>query len=180
MNSEKIPLRTHVSAETMRLNPALYPAFRPTSTSEGHTGGEGKRCISEPNPPPKGWKWDPDHEGNLIPDTAKPKPSHRKLEQKARQPNKTEARFGAVLEGRKKRGEIDSYRYEGMSLRWGGGMRYTADWVVIIGTEVYLLEVKGKLLRNQDLVRFKGCKSEWPEFHFEMHQEVNREWKRVL
>lgn len=156
MNSEKIPLRTHVSAETMRLNPHLF-----TVTNLGRR--------------------------EEIPEKAsKPKLAHRKLEQKVREPNKTEARFGAVLEARKKRGEIDSYRYEGMSLRWGGGMRYTADWVVIdnwtltSNPRVTLIEVKGKLLRNQDLVRFKGCKSEWPEFYFEMWQEIDREWKRIL
>jgi hypothetical protein len=100
----------------------------------------------------------------------------------AKQPNKTEAAFGLILEARKRRGEIEEYRYEGLTLRWGDGMRYTPDFVVYWdrGGPV-LMEIKGSHIWDRDLVRFKGCRAEWKHrFSFEMHQKKSGEWRRIL
>lgn len=43
-----------------------------------------------------------------------------------------------------------------------------------------LIEVKGPHIRDRDLVRFRGCKAEWSEFEFQMWQEVEHDWKRIL
>lgn len=99
---------------------------------------------------------------------------------KKRTMNQTEARFAAVLETRQARQEVLSWRYEGIRLKWGGDMHYTGDFVVftIVGKPT-IYEVKGAHIYERDLVRFKGCRSEWPEFAFEMWQWKKKTWTRL-
>jgi len=101
---------------------------------------------------------------------------------KGRQPNKTEAEFGLILEAMKRRGDIVDYFYEGITLRWGGGMRYTADFSVIIeDASIKLIETKGGYIWPKDLIRFKGCREEWKTyFDFEMHQKKEGSWTRLF
>lgn len=95
-------------------------------------------------------------------------------------PNKTEQRFLDILNAKQRRGELLSVRYEGMTLRWGGGMKYTADMVAQKPDGSWLLfEVKGAHIRSRDIVRFKGCRAEWPEFEFQMWQWKSGEWTRI-
>lgn len=150
----KLPLPSHVSAATRALNPHVY--------QQGASVGDTRAALV------------------CAGKAAAPEPKHAKFEQKSKTPNKTEQRYLDILEAKKRRGEINSYRYEGMSLRWGDGMRYTADVVVFCGKEITLIEVKGPHIHQKDLIRFKGCKAEWKEFNFELWQEVKREWKRIL
>jgi hypothetical protein len=100
-----------------------------------------------------------------------------------RQPNKTEASFGLILEAQKRKGEIIHYVYEGISLRWGDGMRYTCDWAVFIeDMPIKLIEVKGAHLWDRDIVRYKGCKAEWKTwFDFELYQKSKHfGWKQIM
>lgn len=92
----------------------------------------------------------------------------------------------------------------------GLAMRYKCDWLVVnrvhecfdvpielamarmrngpcddlprkvTGADVTLIEVKGAHIWSRDLVRFKGCRAEWPMFQFEMHQLVRGTWTRIL
>lgn len=151
---------SHFSKETLRLNPGLRGPVSPNG------------------------------------DMAKVEKSNTKIKG-TKVPNHTEQRMLDLCEARKRRGEIDSYRYEGMTLRWGRDpktgkpMRYTADVVVTVKdgyhdgqrsfdwTETTLIEVKGKKIWDRDLVRFKGCRAEWPEYHFEMWQWKDRQWTRT-
>ena len=58
--------------------------------------------------------------------------------------NKTEAAYGAVLELRKRGGEIAWYAYEGITLKLAPDTRYTPDFAVMLaGGEIELHEVKG-------------------------------------
>lgn len=119
-----------------------------------------------------------------------------------------EREYGMILEAMKRRGEIVDYRFQGMALAWGRdcmtglAMRYKCDWLVInqvlpvtavsgpysvtIGdtakpwARLTLIEVKGAHIWSRDLVRFKGCRAEWPMFQFEMHQLVRGTWTRIL
>ncbi len=102
-------------------------------------------------------------------------------QRKIRQPNKTEQRFLNLLEAKLKRGEIQSYRYEGLSLKWGGNMSYTPDAVVIPLTGKWIMiEVKGKHEWSRDVVRWKGCRAEWSELEFQYWREVDRVWRRIM
>lgn len=111
---------------------------------------------------------------------------------KCREPNTKEAEYGLMLEAMKRRGDIAYYAYEGISLRWGDGMRYTADFAVFPvdkSTRVRLIEIKGrdkmirgKVTRRRDdaIVRFKGCRAEWKSyFDFEMHEKHQGQWQRI-
>ncbi len=108
-------------------------------------------------------------------------PTEPKL-RKRREPNKTEAEYGRILEALKTRGEIRDYKYEGLTLHWGGGMRYTPDWVTRgYHGQITLIEIKGPHVWSRDLVRFKGCRAEWEPFgfHFQMQQKTKGEWRRI-
>jgi hypothetical protein len=107
---------------------------------------------------------------------------------KSRQ-NATEREYGLILEAMKQRGEIVDYRPFGIRLEWGADpktekpMVYSPDFVVWTSQpteEVSFREVKGGYIRPQDWIRFKGCRSEWPQFDFQLHQKANGEWRRLL
>lgn len=108
--------------------------------------------------------------------------------------NKTESEYARMLEAQQRRGDILEYRFEGVTLAWGADpatgkpMKYTPDFWVIesafrqnayIG-DIRIIEVKGAHIFDRDIVRFKGCRAEWPRFRFEMHQKKQGEWRRIL
>jgi hypothetical protein len=108
----------------------------------------------------------------------------------AREMNATEREFSFLLEAQKQKGEIVRWVFEGVTLRWGDGMHYKPDFFIVVATGIKLndqrighwrcIEVKGKKIWDRDIVRFKGCKAEWPEFEFEMHQKLDGKWNRLL
>lgn len=101
--------------------------------------------------------------------------------------NKTETAYSLILEAMKRRGDIQEWRFEGLSLAWGADpatgkpMHYKPDFVVFLDSwqRVRLIEVKGPHIFDRDLVRFKGCRAAWPMFAFEMHQKKGGEWQRI-
>ncbi len=108
--------------------------------------------------------------------------------------NKTEAEYALILEAMKRRGEIVSYRPFGMTLEWGidpktnKPMRYKPDFVVVNAwadvdrpqcVNIKIVEIKGAHIWAKDLIRFKGCRAEWPVFEFEMHQKKGGQWQRI-
>lgn len=108
--------------------------------------------------------------------------------------NKTETEFSLMLEAQKRRGEILEWRFEGISLAWGCDpvtgkpMWFTPDFYVVQSpirgmppiTPIILMETKGPFLRQKDLIRFKGCRSDWPMFFFELHQKTKGGWAKIL
>lgn len=112
-----------------------------------------------------------------------------------------EREYGLILEAMKRRGDIVDYRFQGMSLAWGADpatgrlMRYKCDWLVItcadlgVGSKddggwipilpVKLIEVKGAHIWPKDMIRFKGCRSEWTIFEFELHQLKGGQWTQI-
>lgn len=108
--------------------------------------------------------------------------------------NKTETAFSLILEAMKRKKDIISYQFEGISLPWGLDpktgkvMWYTPDFFVIKNafrqniymSDVLIIEVKGPHIREKDWIRFKGCRSDWPMFTFEFHQKQRGgEWRKV-
>lgn len=101
--------------------------------------------------------------------------------------NKTEAAFAAILDAKMRRGEIVSYEYEGITLRWGkiDGIRYTPDFTVFERIEAALVricfvEVKGGHIWPKDMQKFKQARNEWPHFGFEMWQRKSGSWTQIL
>lgn len=101
--------------------------------------------------------------------------------------NRTERAHSIILEARRQAGEIVSWRFEGIRLKWGhdlktgSSMHYCPDFVVFLkdSERPLLIEVKGKHIRDRDIVRFKGCRASWPEFDFQMLQWKNGCWTRL-
>lgn len=115
--------------------------------------------------------------------------------------NKTEKSFSQLLEAQKRKGEIIEWRFEGITLMWGIDektgipLRYTPDfWVIdnpflldgasafnIVLSNIRLIEVKSAHIRNRTaaLLRFRGCRSDWPMFRFELHQKTKLGWNRI-
>lgn len=130
---------------------------------------------------------------NLTDKYINPKP--KKSGKRRKEMNKTEARFAALLDARIARGEIVSWAYEEITLRWPDGMRYTADFSVIGVTDytqmnntgpsipmvpTILIEVKGAYAWAKDVVKFRSARDKWGDrFRFEYWQEVDGEWKET-
>lgn len=100
---------------------------------------------------------------------------------RGREPNNTEAEYGAILEAQKRRGEIIHYVFEGINLRWGDGMRYTCDYAVFVDDmPIKCIEIKGAYRWQRDVVRFKGCAAEWKTyFDFEMWEKSDHGWRQL-
>lgn len=100
--------------------------------------------------------------------------------------NKTESAFAAILEARKARGEIISYQYEGVTLRWSDGARYTPDFICVqpiadsTRHEIVFYETKGGHLFPGAKRRFKEARDNHPWAQFEMWQKKSGTWTRLL
>lgn len=58
--------------------------------------------------------------------------------------NKTEAEYARILEARKAKGEIEWYKFEGMTFKLANNTRYTPDFAVMLtGGVMEMHEVKG-------------------------------------
>ncbi len=105
--------------------------------------------------------------------------------------NKTESSFAARLEAMKMRGDIESYHYEGMTLRWESGVdkhgnpifiRYTPDFVVFEiepPNNFYLVEVKGRFVKGKferAVERFRHARTRWPHLNFQLWQKTKDGW----
>ena len=102
---------------------------------------------------------------------------------KRREMNRTEAEFSRHLERKLLAGEIVSYDYEGMTLRFGD-LKYTPDFVAIESVEgehvkIVFYEVKGGHIFDAGLVRWKAAKHNYPLFRFEMWQKKKGEWGQI-
>jgi len=94
--------------------------------------------------------------------------------------NKLERAFASRLNVLQMNGSIHRWVFEGVTLHWGGGMRYTPDFLIVDKeTMMTLVEIKG-FRRSRDIVRFKGCKNEWDWcFNFEMWAREDGQWTRL-
>ncbi len=112
--------------------------------------------------------------------------------------NKTEESYSRVLNAMKARGEILSWDFQGMTLRWLCGdktIKYTADFVVrfpFVVTHLYtipkirLIEIKGGYSKmpgylERAVERFRHAKTYWGEvFQMELHQKTKEGWKQLI
>lgn len=107
--------------------------------------------------------------------------------------NRTEAEFARMLEQRVRDGALQSFDYEGLSLRFGG-MIYTPDFVAVesvthvppINEDTFphvrlvFYEVKGGHIWPKDMVKFKAARHNYPLFRFELWQKKAGEWKKMI
>lgn len=106
----------------------------------------------------------------------------KKLRGKKREMTQTEREFSLMLEVQKRDDKIQDWRFEGVRLLWGDCMVYKLDFSVLQRSgRIKLIEVKGEVCGDRDIVRFKGCRAEWKRwFDFELHQKANDTWSQIL
>lgn len=106
----------------------------------------------------------------------------KKLRVGGRTMNQTEREFDRMLSIKKMNKQILDYRFEGIVLPWGDGMRFKSDFSVKqLDRSITLIEVKGEHIWKHAIVRFKGCRAEWKNwFDFEFWQRSNGRWNQLV
>lgn len=95
---------------------------------------------------------------------------------KAGKQNKTESAYGAVLEMRKRAGEVAWYAFEGVKLRLADLTFYTPDFAVMLTSgEMEMHEVKG-FWEDDARVKIKVAASLFP-FRFIGVKSVRGAWE---
>ena len=95
---------------------------------------------------------------------------------KAGQMNKTEADYAAMLEARKRAGEIAWYAFEGVKLRLADATFYSPDFAVMLTAgQLEMHEVKG-FWQDDARVKIKVAASLYP-FAFYAIRKVRGAWE---
>lgn len=89
--------------------------------------------------------------------------------------NKTEARYAADLEMRKRIGEIQDYRWQPLRLKLGLNCTYDPDFLVLMadGT-VEFHEIKGGYITDDAMVKVKVAANLFPWFVFRLFQYTRK------
>lgn len=119
--------------------------------------------------------------------TVKPVEQPQKRGKRRREMNATEREFSLMLQRQMDEGRIINWDYEGLTLRWADGMRYTPDFVVIVSVApagathvcLRLIEVKGAYAWQKDVVKFRAARANWPLFEFEFWQKDANGWAQT-
>lgn len=117
--------------------------------------------------------------GAHVPPVQTPAPAPKKKGKTRREMNQTEREALLVLQARFPKARIE---YEGLTLRWPDGMRYTPDFVIRqTGIIPILIEIKGAYCWRQDLVKFRAARAYWDEdYNFEFWQkDENGAWQHL-
>lgn len=78
--------------------------------------------------------------------------------------SKAEARYAELLERQRRAGQIESWRYEAITLRIGLGARYSPDFLVVTNDgRMRLVEVKGHM-KEAARVRLRVAVEMYPQF----------------
>lgn len=95
--------------------------------------------------------------------------------------NKTEAAYAAMLEAQKKAGRIQDWKYESVTFKIAPDTRYTPDFMVVTDSEVQFHEVKGGLIRDDAVLKYKLTAEIFPQFKWEMWQLKNQKtgWVKI-
>lgn len=110
----------------------------------------------------------------------------------SRQPNKTEAEFGLMLEARRRKGEFRTVEFEAITLRVGSGTRYTCDYLCEVerpwsqieladfDTRPIFFEIKGPQKWDDAIAKFKMAIDRYGRiFRFEMWDRIDGQWRQI-
>lgn len=91
--------------------------------------------------------------------------------------NKTETRYAAILEARKRADEIVEYRFGAVTLLLADDTRYTPDFFVEMPDGyIECHEVKGGFIRDRALIKPKVAAAMYPRWIFRLCQRKGGEW----
>lgn len=94
-----------------------------------------------------------------------------------------ELEYAMILERMKREHEIESYKYEGVTLKLADGCRFTPDFFVVVSALVLRLrfvEVKGKHVWEDSIVKFKVAREQNPWAEWQLHQRTKDGWYRLI
>lgn len=94
--------------------------------------------------------------------------------------NKTEARYATWLKLRQCAGDVLGWQFEAVKLRLADGAWYTPDfWLDLPSGAIEVHEVKGGLVREAAMVRFKVARDRFPRLTFRMMQYRAGVWRQI-
>lgn len=91
--------------------------------------------------------------------------------------NKTEAEYQLRLRVDQQDGHIEWFGFEAMKFEIGDGAWYTPDFMVLnTSGKLEAHEVKGGLIREAAMVRFKAAKKQYTFISWKMFQKKKGQW----
>ena len=95
--------------------------------------------------------------------------------------NGTERRYSMLLKAAVQAGEIERWEFERLNVRLADNTYFLADFYVVYSDHVEMHEIKGGLIRDDAIVKFKVAAETFPEFRWKMIQWKSKKegWKVV-
>jgi hypothetical protein len=133
---------------------------------------------------------------HYAPVAAPVKPEKSKVIAKRRRVmNRTESAYSEILENLMLAGDIVSWEFEGMALRWGNeeSFTYSPDFVVVESVEhvspvtvnsfphvrLIFIEIKGSNIWKDDATRFRHARDNFPLYEFRMIQKTKAGFEQI-
>jgi hypothetical protein len=102
---------------------------------------------------------------------------------KGRSMSNAELEYAMELEMMRRIGEIESWKYEGVTLKLADGCRYTPDFFVVVSSMILRLrfvEIKGAKVWEDSIIKFKVAKEQNPWAEWQMHQRSkDGQWSQI-
>jgi hypothetical protein len=102
---------------------------------------------------------------------------------KGRSMSNAELEYAMILEHMKRDHEIESYKYEGVTLKLADGCRYCPDFFVVVSSMILRLrfvEIKGAKVWEDSIIKFKVAKEQNPWAEWQMHQRSkDGQWSQI-
>lgn len=93
---------------------------------------------------------------------------------------KPEIERNLILGAEQRRGEIESFEFEGITLSIGDGTRYTPDFAVWLHSgKLRFVEVKGPWWEEDALIKWKVAKGKYRHCEFEFWSRQKDGWTRI-
>ncbi len=85
-----------------------------------------------------------------------------------------------ILETLRRNNEIESWKFEGVTLKLADGCRFTPDFFVVLGRRVRFVETKGPFIREDSMIKFKIAReqNQWAEW--QLHQLNKNGWTQLF
>ncbi len=96
---------------------------------------------------------------------------------------KPEREMAMILEAMRRNNEIESWKFEGMTLKLADGCRFTPDFFVVVSfliLRVRFVETKGPFIREDSMIKFKVAREQngWAEW--QLHQRNKNGWTQLI
>ncbi len=124
-----------------------------------------------------------------------PAKARKPIMKRRRVMNRTERAFSERLEAQRLAGEIISWEFEGLALRWGNEetFKYSPDFVVVESVEhvapvtvnsfphvrLIFIEIKGSFVWKDDATRFRHARDNFPLYEFQMWAKTKTGWEQT-